>query len=108
MKQVFEFLGVDTKFHSPKFAEKQHTSDKKKGKTPMGHFLEQRAFMKMIEHLFPRRGWKIKQLLLRPFSYEIPEPKMDACVHAALTECLQDDVSQLRKYTGKDFADWSI
>ena len=108
MRQVFQFLGVNADFYSQKFIEKQHTSDKKKGKTPIGHFLEQRAFMQMIEHLFPRRGWKIKQLLLRPFLLDILEPEMDAGMHAMLTELLQDDVNQLRKFTGRDFADWSI
>ena len=115
MSRVFQFLGVDAGFHSPKFVQKRHTSNKKKGKTATGHFLEQKILAKTLDRLLPPDisyridiNYHIKRLLLYPFSFKVERPKIDDDLRAILTECLQDDVNQLRKYTGETFADWRI
>jgi hypothetical protein len=108
LQRVFQFLGVDDQFDSPRFKTRQHQSSHKRRKTQLGRLIEE-SFGMRLEKLLPYRArWPVRWLLYWPFSKPIPRPVVSEDIRQKLQIALTPDINRLRAYTGQEFADWSV
>jgi hypothetical protein len=105
---LFEFLGVDRDFWSPRFEREQNTRGDKYALTragePLFHRLDRlgrRATPKLWQRVRPRA----RRALSRPVG---ERPALEPELRARLETLLAPDVERLRAISGRDFASWSL
>jgi len=108
MRAVFEFLGVDPNFTSPKFNRLLNEGRMKRRKTELGTRLSNMLLKRRLHSLPPRVQSRINELLFYPFTTPVSRPTMDEETRQRLIACLEEDIRQLREFTGKAFAGWSL
>ncbi len=108
IKRVFEFLNVDSSFYDAKFQNILHKSNRKRRKDQIAQLLGQKSVMKNIHKLpYSFRSY-VDWLVFWPFSRKVKRPVMNESLKQRIIDHLQDDVEQLRKFTGHKFSDWCL
>ncbi len=108
LKRVFEFLNVDSSFYSDKFANLLHKSSRKRRKSQTAQLLRQEYILKNIDKLPYSLRSHVDWLVFWPFSRKIEKPVLSESLKQRIIDHLQDDVEQLRKFTGYKFSDWCL
>lgn len=106
LRQVFEFVGVDSSFQHPSFEQERHRTARKKRATRLGIRL-QRLSRTRGGKLLPRKAWLAFDLTL-PLSKPIERPDVREALDSEVLEVLRQDADRLREYTGRDFTNWSL
>lgn len=108
LKKIFRFLDVDENFYSPQFSHIKHQSNVKRRKNRIGMFLKRLSETNMAKMFSEEVRRKIGKVLYLPFSFKIERPMLDESLREKLSDCIKDDISRLREYTGCDFKEWSV
>lgn len=109
MAQVFRFLGVDDSFRSEGFIPERNTHDEKT--TPRAftvHLMDRVLFP--LSRSIPTN---VRDVIRRPanrvlFGPPANAPLLTPDAHARLTELLAPEVEKLRRFSGHQFASWSL
>ena len=111
LRTIFRFLGVDDTFTCPDFFEIHRKSSEKKKKNILGKIL------KRIQLLMPANLKSfIKKFLPSNFKEHSDRlilsktslPSIDSQLRQKLITYLENDVKQLRDYSGESFSQWSL
>ncbi len=108
IKCVFEFLNVDISFYDAKFQKTLHKSNRKRRKSHPAQLLRKKSIMKNIDKLPYSIRSHVDWLVFWPFSRKVKRPVLSEPLKQRVIDYLQDDVAQLRKFTGQSFADWCL
>ena len=108
MKSIFEFLNVDGSFYDAKFLTTLHKSNRKRRKSPTGQILRKRSIIKNIDKLPYSFRSHVDWLVFLPFSQKIKKPVLSESLKQRIIEYLQEDIAQLRKFTGQKFSNWCL
>jgi len=108
LRRVFEFLGVDPSFSSPRFERMRHRSELKRRKTAAGRRLEALLRGALLDRLRPDWRWHVDRLLFYTLSRPVERPRLDEDLRRRLVERLTPDVERLRALTGRDFSEWGF
>lgn len=108
MRAVFQFLGVDESFWSPKMGRERNPTAQKGGwryRTIRRLLLSPAA---RAAHLLPQEArWHAEQLVSRGGSPG-GAIELDDAVRSRLVARLKDDADRLRALAGRDFPGWSV
>jgi hypothetical protein len=108
LREVFEFLGVDTSFRSWRFRSMRHSSSYKRRKTTLGRRLAVSGAGRLLDHLPGDLRWHAQKLVYLPFSKGIERPVLSSGVRARLVERLRPDIESLQDLAGRNFEEWRI
>jgi len=99
LRRVFEFVGVDPGFQSPKFERQWHVSDNKftTRKTLLNRILSRKWLSAL------RRGVSRSIRPLAP-----PECQLDAGLRTRLMDRLAPEMREFRRLTGEPFSGWCV
>ncbi len=97
LKQVFEFLDVDSSFEHPNFGKRYHLASDKRKINKAG---------RMVAKL--PAGLRLCNLLPQLFTEAIDYPSITPEISATINDYLADDLKQLRAFTENNFAEWSM
>jgi hypothetical protein len=104
--RVLGFLGVDSSFRSPRFAEEMNPGAEKRADTGFGERLRATPGFERARRLpLPdpvRRG--LRGLVSKPVQRE----ELDPVLRERIERSLRDEVARLREHTGQAFASWSV
>jgi len=106
LRKVFRFLGVREDHDSPLYRLRLHKSVRKRRLTPTGVRISRLAGFRSLGALPPGPRWQIQRMLYWPFSRDVRRPELDAELRSRLAGFLREDVEELRRFTGRDFAEW--
>jgi len=104
MREVFDFLNVETSFVSPRFQRVEHPSSRKRRVTGVGQFARKRLGRHRVQRL--RNRLPIDALLYE--AEPVPRPTLSDRMRQRLEGRLCDDVRELRALTGFAFDGWSL
>lgn len=111
MKTVFGYLGVDTSFSTPEFANILYTGDEKRRKTRIGYALtrtvEQVGRSRIRPYLSPRLAKPVHAFNTLT-GRRISRPELTGALRQEIADFLRPDVARLREFTGKPLADWLV
>jgi Sulfotransferase family len=106
LARVFEFLGVDPGYRSPRFTERLNARAVQRPETALGRRVRgTRAFGAVRRAPLPdpaRRA--LRRLVSRPVARPTLEPEF----RAELADSLGEEVAWLRSFAGQEFASWSL
>jgi len=108
LRAVLEFLGVDPSFTTPDFDAEHNTREGKRRANRAGLWMRRRGLLFRAgeaTRVLPRA---IREPLKSVVAPRVETPQLDDGLRAELKDYLADDVAQLRAYTGKAFAGWSV
>ena len=128
MKQVFEFLGVDSEFDidmkqqslvnvvrfgstirsDQKFDKKFHQSANKTRRTLSAESPLVKTVSRAIAWMPNEVKAPIEDIVYRPFSQKVERPKIDLDLRRKLLDYLAEDISSLKHYTKYDFPEWNL
>jgi hypothetical protein len=97
--RVFEFVGVDPGFQSPKFDRQWHVSDTKftTRKTLLNSLLSRKWLMALRRNV---------SRSIRPLAP--PETQLDAGLRTRLMDRLAPEMREFRRLTGESFPGWCV
>lgn len=108
MNHVYRFLEVNYPFSTSRSYKISHKSNYKRRKTKIGQFCANTSLGKALERLpFTVRSY-VDWFVFLPFSRKIAEPQLIPRLKQKMIDHLQEDVDQLRKFTGCQFSDWCL
>ena len=108
MQQAFAFLGVDPAYTNARFSRIRHRTALERRKNRAGmrlKFLSESRFFGLFSSQFRRA---VGRILYPPVSHGIPRPVPSHALRAELALRLQDDVTRLRRLTGRRFRSWQV
>ncbi len=108
LRKIFEFLEVDTSHRTWRYQAKRHKTVRKRRKNRLGNKITQSFLGKGLIRLPSQIRWPLEEAIYFPFSHAIQNPKISEETHFELKKRLQEDVADLRNYTGQSFANWDI
>jgi hypothetical protein len=97
LSQVFDFLKVDSSFKHTIFDHAFHQTKQKKRLSTLG---------KQVANL--PAGYRFINMFSSLFNEKLNNPIIEQDILKRIKDILQEDVNQLRAFTGNDFANWSI
>ena len=103
--EVFEFLGVDSRFDHPSFHRERHRTTRKRRATALGVKV-QPLRETAVGSRMPKAIWNALDVgvLGRP----IPKPDVRTALGPEVIEVLHEDADRLRELTGRPFENWSV
>lgn len=105
LQKVLKFLEVDGSFYIQGSYQALHQSSDKKQRTLIGMFLSKLPGKNLVKPFFLSHFGKIYYSI----SYsKIRKPTLGKRLKQKLIGYLQEDVNNLRKYTGHNFKDWCL
>ncbi len=104
MRKLFEFLGVESSFVSPRFQRVEHPSSRKRRVTVLGQFARNKLGRHRVERA--RKRWLIDRLLYE--AEPVVRPTLSDGMRQRLEDRLRDDVRELRALTGLALDEWSL
>jgi hypothetical protein len=108
LREVFRFIDVDDCFDSPHFDVEINTRDTKAAPGRLGAKVWDRA-LRPAGHLAPERIREIVRAPVTRLMYRrIKDPVLSATMRERLRTMLAPEVAALRRFTGKEFATWSL
>jgi hypothetical protein len=108
MREVFQFLEVESSFYSLRFFKKMHQSRYKRRKNEVGLRLARTLEPKLIQRLHPRVRGVAEKVIYFPFSSKLEPPNLDPQLRQDLIDYLRDDLNRLRAFTGRRFEQWCV
>jgi len=109
LRGVFDFLGVEPDFSSPRFTDVLQTKSDQLRFNRLGRRLEDSRLRHAVRAGVPRR---LRRAILRPIapllSQRVERPSPSPELTAALRDCLRPEAERLRELTGKPFSGWSV
>jgi sulfotransferase family protein len=108
LREVFNFLGVDSEFNAPEFEHVYNERNRKMRAKPYALWLSRRGLLQRIRERSQVLPDGIRERLKLLAADPIRTPTVDPHLRAELAECLREDAERLRAYTGKPFAHWSL
>jgi len=105
--RVFDFLGVEASFWSPRFRWTLHRSDLRRRATPLGLRLKAPVRRLLRPLPFALRG-PIERALLLGFSRPMAAPRLNADLRETACDLFRDDARALRQLTGEELAGWCV
>ena len=111
LSEIFEFIGVNPSpsVEREKFRMEHHKSEEKQKPTGTADFLIRtsagRALKEVGKAIVPRSWVDYSKKLLWE---DVEKPTVPQEVRERVQAFLQEDVEQLRRLTGKEFASWSL
>src|SRR5829696_2931418 len=104
LQRVFEFVGVDASFRSPRFEDVLNTREEQ---------YRLRARAARVARVAVRLGGRrvpagVRGGLTRLAGRRVERPPLDAGLRARLEEVLAPEVERLRRSTGQAFPGWSV
>lgn len=108
LREVFAFVGVDPEFSSAEFdAELLKTSERRAYPKGWNYFVRRVAAPPLRRVPAPVRRSLRRRVEGRLFA-PLPEVSLDAELRGRLEELYADEVERLRRFSGKEFASWSV
>jgi hypothetical protein len=104
MREVFDFLDVESSFVSPRFRQVEHPSSRKRRVTVLGQLAVEKLGRHNVQRL--RKRLPIDALLYE--AEPVPRPTLSDHMRQRLEDRLCDDVRELRALTGLAFDGWSL
>ena len=108
LQKVFEFLGVDKNFYTPKFAIVKHESSVKRRKNSIGMIFKMLSETQLAQKFSVDFRRKFGKIIYLPFSKKIERPVLTEELRNFCIEKLSDDIEKLKEFTGMQFDEWSI
>jgi len=105
---IFEWLGVDASFRSPRFLYRRHRTDRKRRRTECGLRIADSKPMRAVTALPDPWRWMIEDVVYWPFSRAVPRPVLDSATLETLHDRFRDDTARLRGLTGLPLDGWSV
>jgi hypothetical protein len=105
LRQVFDFLGVDSSFYDKRFETLRYETSDRRRKTRLGAWLATK--MRGVE-LSDWLKFQVQWLTPYPFARRVKRPEVSDALRERLKRELQDDANRLRELTGKKFSDWCV
>ena len=106
MKQIFRFLEVNPDYFSEYFKVKQHISEDKVKPRKLLNIIRKTFLIEIYQqfkHLFPIYfHTQTKRILGKA----IDKPNLTPSQTSYLVEIFQEDIAQLKEFTGHDFLEW--
>ena len=106
LRQLFEFLGVDSGFTHPSFERERHATARKTRATRLAARLEKISKTRRGRILPPKVWFALDERL--PLRKPIAKPDVREALSDESLRVLREDAERLRELTGRDFAGWSI
>ncbi len=106
LQQVFRFLEVQG-FSSHKFSEKKYETKNKTILNRAGRFLKRTVRESFINEV-PQQIRDKFAFVYRPFEKKLEKPVIDEKIRNRLAGYLKKDTDLLRKFTGRNFENWSV
>ena len=106
LRQVFDFIGVDSTFDHPRFEQERHQTSGKTRATRLAVRLEKMGRGRR-GRLFPSNFWLVLDDRL-PLRRAIKRPDVRAALPPETLAELRADAERLRELTGRDFSNWKI
>ena len=105
LSKVFEFVGAKPERYDFGPEIRKRDSDGLKAKTSIGSALLESKFVRQLVQQSPSGliSW-----LKKPFEYSAPQPSLSQRQRAKLREYYQQDVEDLREYSGLCLDDWEV
>jgi hypothetical protein len=108
MRSVYGFLGVDDTFSSPKLSRQRHRTSAKGRRFRAARRLIRLPGMRMAYRLPEEVKWGLERLVSRRESGREASTPLDEELRASLVAQLAPDAARFRRYTGREFAEWSV
>jgi Sulfotransferase domain len=106
LEQIFNFLGVEPNFYSPRYEQQLHRSELKRYPTSLGKVLLKVLPQKFTQEMPLPVRWLIENLIYSPFSEPIKQPILTEAFQQKLIELVQEDIQKLQAFTQYDFSHW--
>jgi hypothetical protein len=103
LRRIFEFLGVDAAFDSPRFDLLLHETRRKRRATAPQRRAAYRLTHSPAAERFPRLVHRMESALKWPFSKPVAIPAIPDDLHRRLVDILAPDVESLECTTGQTF-----
>jgi hypothetical protein len=111
MRKAFAFAGVDETFTSEQFEREWEKSGAKEG--DKYQFMEKliklpgfRSFDRNFDRLPEPLRWRVEKLVHDPEKPPAPKPKLPDDLFEKVRSQFGEDVAELQKFAGREFADW--
>jgi hypothetical protein len=111
MRKAFRFAGVDEGFTSEQFDREWEKSSAKQG--DKYQFMEKliklpgfRSFDRNFDRLPESMRWLVEKVVHDPEKPPAPKPKLPDGLFEVLRGRFRDDVAELQKFAGREFAGW--
>jgi hypothetical protein len=109
LRSVFDFLGVDRDFSSPRFADMVNTKSDQLSFNRVGRKLRDSRLRHAVRARVPRSVRRpVTKPIARMLSKSVERPSPSPELADALRERLRPEVERLRELTGKPFDRWSV
>lgn len=109
MAEVFRFLGVESDFHHPGFAEERNTLTEKKLESATYVRMTRSGVLRQLVNLLPENlRERTIEAIRRPLMVPAERPAIDPELRARLEDHFRPEVEELREFTGRPFAGWSV
>jgi len=109
LREVFEFLGVDSSFDSDAFEREWEVSAGKDRKFKLAYrFSRVLGGKQFWGRVPPGLRWGLERLALGRAGRPVAAPEIDPELRARLVRELEPEVRWLREYAGQSFAGWSV
>lgn len=106
LRRVFEFLGVDPDFQSPRFRLERHRSSLLRRNNRAGRWFAGTAVAERMRRFPQPWRWQLRFLVYRPLSSPIQRPEMTGDLRAWFLDQVRADVGRLGEFMGRDLAGW--
>jgi hypothetical protein len=106
LARIFEFLGVDPSFVSPRFEERLNVGEERRSPTSLGRWLRPTRAYEAAKRV-PLPGAvrdRLERLVKRPLT----RPQLDGALRERIADSLREEVEWLRAFSGQEFAGWSV
>jgi len=109
LREIFEFVGVDTEFSSQDFDREWEVSAGKDRKFKLAYRASRLIGGKSFwGRLPPAVRWRLERLALGRVGEPVQAPQPADSVRAGLVDRLRPEIAWLRAFTGRDFAGWGV
>ena len=108
LKSICQFLGVSEDISMIQHQKVLHKSTYKRRRNKIGNAIAKSKMMRNLDLLPLSYRSALKKIIYFPFSSAVKKPAISQEVQDRLVHLLQDDVNNLRKFTGKKFEQWCL
>ena len=108
MASVFDFLGVEDSFWSPRMERSRHRSGAKGLRARLLRRAQYSRIGRLGNRLPQEAKWYLERLASVGASSSEARPTLPGELRKRLTDELRDDVAALRVLSGRELAEWSL
>jgi len=105
LKEIFRFLDVDATVQSTKFNEVKYETTKKGKKKGIAKWVSTLPFYETFVDISPTF---LRAFYIRLFTEKLKPPILSDSLRDKLVNIIAPDTEKLRRFTGDDFASWSL